>query len=65
MKAKRIIPAQVQPVVISEMPHRCPICSGNGLVPQGFYSQVTGQWASSTIEFEKCQSCCGTGIVWR
>lgn len=65
MKAKRAIPAQVQPVVISELPYRCPICSGNGLVPQGFYSQVSGQWSSSTIEFETCRSCDGAGIVWR
>ena len=62
---KKDIHGQVEPVVISQMPYRCPICSGNGLVAQGFYSQVTGQWSSATIEFEKCRTCNGTGIVWR
>lgn len=65
MKSKRVIKAQMQPVIISEIPYCCPICLGNGLVPGGFYSQLSGYWASSTISFEKCRSCNGIGTIWR
>ncbi|MBD3627629.1 hypothetical protein [Cyclobacterium sp.] len=44
--------------------HRCPVCNGNGLVPNGFYHQTTGEWSTSSIEPEMCQSCNGSGIVW-
>jgi len=45
-------------------PHRCPVCSGNGLVMNGFYSQTSGTYATSSTAFEPCRSCQGTGIVW-
>lgn len=45
-------------------PFKCPICNGNGLVPNGFYSQVTGCWNSTSTAPETCKSCNGTGIVW-
>ena len=45
-------------------PHRCPVCNGNGLVPNGFYTQTSGHWSTSSITPEKCRSCNGTGIVW-
>uniref|UniRef100_A0A6M3KZ78 Putative chaperone n=1 Tax=viral metagenome TaxID=1070528 RepID=A0A6M3KZ78_9ZZZZ len=46
------------------VPHRCPICNGNGLVTNGFYYQTGGQWATGDVVPEKCRSCDGTGIVW-
>lgn len=46
-------------------PFCCPVCRGNGLVQEGFYRQVSGHWDSSSIKFENCRSCNGTGIVWR
>jgi DnaJ-class molecular chaperone len=45
-------------------PHRCPICNGNGLVPNGFYMQTSGYWSTSSTTTEMCRSCNGTGIVW-
>ena len=48
---------------VSKTPYKCPICNGNGMVPDGFYNQTSGQW-SSTGTVEKCRSCNGTGIVW-
>ena len=45
-------------------PHRCPVCNGNGLVPNGFYTQTSGHWSTSSITPETCRSCGGTGVVW-
>lgn len=45
-------------------PHRCPVCCGNGKVPNGFYRQTSGNWSSSDATPETCQSCEGTGVVW-
>ena len=45
-------------------PHRCPVCNGNGLVPNGFYMQTSGHLSTSSITPETCRSCGGTGIVW-
>ena len=45
-------------------PHICPVCKGNGLVPNGFYAQTGGVWSSTSTEPEKCRTCDGTGIVW-
>ena len=46
------------------IPYRCPVCNGNGNVPNGFYNQVSGHWSVTDITPEKCRSCNGTGIVW-
>jgi len=45
-------------------PFVCPVCGGNGLVANGFYNQVGGEWSSTSLTPEQCQSCQGTGIVW-
>ena len=48
-----------------KQPFRCPVCGGNGLVPDGFYDTTTGQWTAPTYVLSiKCRSCNGTGIVW-
>lgn len=45
-------------------PHRCPVCSGKGIVPNGFYL-TDNDWASTTdASPETCRSCNGTGVVW-
>ena len=41
----------------------CPVCRGNGLVPNGFYNQVSGQWSTSSVLAEQCRSCNGMGYV--
>lgn len=46
------------------IPHKCPVCGGNGIVPNGFYSTVTGYITSSSVTPEMCRTCNGTGIVW-
>lgn len=48
----------------TKVPHRCPICGGNGLVDCGFYSQTSGKWSTSSTTPETCRSCGGSGIVW-
>jgi DnaJ-class molecular chaperone len=58
-----------QPLLIADVskslaPHLCPVCNGNGLVPNGFYMQTSGYWSTSSITPETCRSCNGTGIVW-
>jgi len=45
-------------------PHICPVCGGNGLVPNGFYMQTSGHWPTTSVTPEMCRSCNGTGIVW-
>ena len=47
---------------------KCPVCLGNGLVPNGFYGstqQIDGclTWSSSSTEFETCRACDGKGYV--
>ncbi len=57
--------SQKMTLVSESKPHCCPICSGTGTVPNGFYRQVSGQWSSSSDATpEQCRSCRGTGIVW-
>ena len=57
-------PLLIADVSKSLAPHRCPVCNGNGLVPNGFYMQTSGHWSTSSITPEQCRSCNGTGIVW-
>ena len=45
-------------------PYRCVVCNGNGKVPNGFYSQTSGTWASASTEPEMCRTCSGTGVIW-
>lgn len=45
-------------------PHTCPVCSGNGLVPNGFYRQTSGNYLTCSTTPESCRSCNGTGVLW-
>lgn len=45
-------------------PSTCPVCGGNGMVPNGFYNQFRGQWLTSSATPEMCRSCTGSGVVW-
>jgi DnaJ-class molecular chaperone len=40
--------------------HRCPVCYGKGIVPNGFYSSTSNTWTSSSI---MCRSCGGRGVI--
>lgn len=44
-------------------PHICPICNGQGKVPQGFYN-LSPYITTTTLGEELCKSCNGQGIVW-
>lgn len=46
------------------MPYICPVCRGNGLVDNGFYTQTTGQWTSTSTTPEPCRACAGKGVLW-
>jgi len=45
-------------------PHCCPVCRGNGIVPNGFYNQTSGYWTTNSTAPDTCRSCQGTGVVW-
>ena len=46
-------------------PFRCPVCNGQRLVPNGFYSHIGVEtYTSSDATPETCQTCNGEGIVW-
>ncbi len=49
----------------STKPFACPVCGGNGLVPQGYYNQTSGRWTTGSLEPEMCRSCNGTGVIWK
>lgn len=49
------------------VPYRCPVCAGSGLVPNGFYSHAFGfnqGGTSSSSLTEQCRQCSGMGIIW-
>ena len=52
------------PSATAEEPYRCPVCGGNGLVPNGFYCQTSGDWPTTSISPEVCRSCNGTGVIF-
>lgn len=52
-------------MTVEQIPHRCPVCEGKGLVPDWFYLvQIGGTPISSGVGNVPCRSCQGTGIVW-
>lgn len=40
----------------------CPVCSGKGIVPGGFYTAVSDTWLS-TETTELCRTCNGKGVI--
>lgn len=53
-----------QDVNKSLVPHRCPICYGNGLVSGSFYTSIHGCGGISSNVTETCRQCDGKGILW-
>jgi len=48
-----------------KIPHKCPVCNGQGLVPNGYYSVIgVASYSTTNATPEQCRSCNGTGIVW-
>ena len=50
------------------MVEKCPVCLGNGLVPDGFYGTTRQEdgcllWTSGDANSEICRSCDGKGYV--
>lgn len=43
--------------------HKCPVCGGKGIVPNGFYQHTGEYWVSSTTAPEQCRSCQGRGYI--
>lgn len=46
-----------------KIPHRCPVCSGKGIVPNGFYS-TSKDWSTTSLTPETCRACMGKGIIF-
>ncbi len=47
---------------------KCPVCLGNGLAPNGFYSSTKQEdgcllWVSGSTSPETCRCCNGKGYV--
>lgn len=51
-------------ITIKKQPYVCPVCSGRGIVSNGFYNSTGNVWVTSTTAPEKCRSCGGTGVIW-
>jgi predicted methyltransferase len=50
-----------------QKPYTCPVCSGRGVVPKGYYDNPGGtvyESVASPDGTEVCRACNGTGIVW-
>lgn len=45
-------------------PHRCPVCNGKGIVPNGFYSSTGESWVTASLVPETCRACNGKGYIW-
>ena len=45
-------------------PHKCPVCSGTGLLPPGFYNVVNYYSTGTSIAPETCRTCTGFGVLW-
>lgn len=47
------------------IPHKCPVCNGQGTVskPPSIAGDVE-TWSSSDLSVYPCPACGGTGIVW-
>jgi len=43
---------------------RCPVCTGKGIVSNGFYRSTNQQWNTTSASPQQCRSCLGYGIVW-
>lgn len=48
----------------TNQPHKCPVCGGRGIVPNGWYTSTMGQWSTTSASPEQCRTCNGKGIVW-
>lgn len=50
-----------------QTPHRCPVCVGKGIVPNGFYLRTSDvmEYTTSDATPETCRACSGTGLLWR
>ena len=45
-------------------PYKCPVCTGRGVMPFGFYNTETRGLIDWTKPAETCRTCDGEGIVW-
>ena len=54
-------PADVPPVRVQCIPHKCPVCEGRGVVPANFYTM--DESASGTAPVP-CRACNGGGIIY-
>ena len=45
-----------------KQPALCPICTGSGIVPGGFYNRTSNTWSHSEVS-ELCRACKGKGYI--
>ena len=50
------------------MIEKCPVCLGNGIVDNGFYSATRQEdgclmWTSGDVAPEECRACSGKGYI--
>lgn len=50
-------------ILTSSTPHVCPVCTGKGIVPNGFYMTTNKNYTTSDATPEKCRSCVN-GLIW-
>lgn len=58
---------QTSPIRISNVqPHRCPCCSGSGLVSRPpWIAGDSNFWTGTSCGPWPCKACAGTGVLWR
>ena len=57
--------APVATYKVQGIPHLCPVCSGHGIVPSGFYdiSYQQGEYSGTSKAGETCRTCGGIGYI--
>ena len=54
---------ETQQTLSTPKPYCCPVCTGSGNVPGGFYNRTSQNWTSCS-SIETCRACNGTGVIW-
>ena len=61
--SKKIDSLEDELITSNKIPHTCPVCSGIGFVPNGYYRTTSQTWSSNSTSPDRCKTCNGTGII--
>lgn len=49
---------------VQQVPHRCPVCEGRGVMPFNFYHTGGNGMAATITADTACKSCQGKGVIF-